>query len=62
MRYEVVLGECGLETFMYNALHAPTLASIHLQPGTVRRNRKDSKVTWIVYQTLETGERPGMTV
>jgi hypothetical protein len=28
----------------------------------VRRNRKDSKVTWIVFQLLQAGPRPGMTV
>lgn len=28
----------------------------------MRRNRKDSKVTWIVFQLLQAGPRPGMTV
>jgi hypothetical protein len=62
VRYEVVLGEWGIETFMKNSLHPPTLAKIHLQGGTVRRNRKDSKVTWTVYEILQMGPRPGMTV
>ncbi len=52
----------GTRHFYVEWTSPPTLANIHLKAGTVRRNRKDSKVTWTVYQILQAGPRPGMTV
>ena len=52
----------GTRDFYVDQTSPPTLANIHLQAGTVRRNRKDGKVTWTVFQLLQAGPRPGMTV
>jgi len=52
----------GTRDFYVERTSPPTLANKHVQAGTVRRNRKDSKVTWTVYQILQTGPGPEMTV